>query len=254
MGLKPQTTTIDPNPKSVQPAQKGLADLLLGASKNPAGFGGLTSDLQRQATGGISQFLGQQSPEQSVFNNLQNPLMALVSQGMQGIGGFEQSQALVGAAQPIFAQNLQAALGSASNAAPGRFSTAHAAQGIGLGQKALQDFNLFQQQALQQGLGLDLQARQMAQSGILGAGGLLGQLGASAGQAPFNRMLQAGEFGIASMNPTLQLLLGGLNFARPSPLETIVGPSKFQQVAGGVGALGSLGLGAFGLFGNRGSV
>jgi hypothetical protein len=166
--------------------------------------------------------------------------MQMINQGVEGIGGFEQSQKLVGAAQPIFQQNLQGALGQLSNAAPGRFSTAFAGQGGGLAQRALQDFNLFQQQATQQGLGLDLQARGLAQQGVLGAGNLLGSLSAQAGQNPFQRLMAAGQFGLqqqaAAQNPVLQLLLGGQQMFRPAPMDTAVGESPLSQGAGLVAA------------------
>jgi hypothetical protein len=225
------------NPYGSQPSQGGMT------SFGDAGTaGGGAGPLQQQGTGPGP--LG--NPEVDILNQLRGPLMDMINQGSQGIGGFEQSQKLVGAAQPIFEQNLQGALGQLSNAAPGRFSTAFAGQGGGLAQRALQDFNLFQQQATQQGLGLDLQARGLSQQGVLGAGNLLGSLSAQAGQNPFARLLGAGQFGLqqqaAAQNPVLQLLLGGQQMFRPAPLDTAVGQSPVSQIAG----LGAAAAAAFG--------
>jgi hypothetical protein len=260
MGLssEPKVSTVDTTPQFLRPLQQQATGFLQSIFQNPSRspFAGLTSPLQQQAVGNLSTFLNMPAPEMRVLNQVERPLLGLLQgQAPQNpfgpISGFEQSQALVGAAQPIFQQNLQTALGQLSSSAPNRFSTTFQAQGQGLAQRALQDFNVFAQQAMQQGLGLDLQSRQqaldfllggqqLAQQGQLGAAQLLGQLAGQAGSAPFGRALAAGQLGQqitqGLVNPQLQLMLGGLQFGQPIPLTPIV-----QQGGGGLGGvLGSL--------------
>lgn len=228
---RPSTQTVDPTADAVKPLQGGLAQLLLGLTQNPGSnpFEGLTSDLQRQATGGMQQFLGA-NPEQQV--------MDLLQPGLLEIFGRNNAASVGEAAFPLFQRGLQEGLGSLASSAPGRFSTAFEGQGIGLAQRALQDFNLLQQQAFQQNVGNQL-----------GAGSLLGTLASQAGQGAFGRNLQAGQLGLAqtqqNVNPVLQLLLGALGFAQPQPKETIVGKSAGSRVGGAAsGALGGAAVGS----------
>lgn len=204
---------------------------------------------------------------QSLQALLANQQAGLQAQGMnqQATGQFnnaqlQQSQQQLQAAQA----NQQAALQAAGLNQEGMNA---------FNQASLQAQQLFQQgqldsQGLQQqlfttlqSLGLDantaqqqaqLQAAQISQSGQLGAGGLLGQLAGQAGMNQFNRNLQSGQFGLAQQaqqqqalqqlvtNPTMQLLLGGMQFAQPSDLQTLVGPSgllnMINQQGGGGGA------------------
>lgn len=258
---KPQTKTVDPTPDAVKPLQGDLAGFLQGLIGGGAGvqnpFGGMTSDLQRQATGGVSQFLNA-NPEQQTFNMLspgllsafggggaQGQALGALQPGLLGMFGRDNASAVGAAAMPLFQQGLQFAQGSLANSAPGRFSTTFANQGIGLGQRALQDFNLLQQQAFMQDQqnrlgagGLLGQLAQGASGESLGAGGLLGTLAGQAGQGAFGRNLQAGQLGLGmtqqNVNPILQLLLGGMGFAQPMGKETIVGKSPLD-VAGQIG-------------------
>lgn len=237
---QPEVSTFDPNPAGLSGGQTAasnfLQDLFSGGGQNPFQAG----PLQQQSTNNLQQFLSQPAPEVQTFNQLQAPLQQMVGQAGTPFGGFQQSQQLVQAAQQPFQQNLAAAQGSLASAAPGRFSTALAQQGTDLTSRALQDFNLFQQQATQQGLGLDLQAGAQQQQGALGAAGLLGQLAGQAGAAPFQRNLQAQQASLAALNPTLQLMLGGLGFLQPQPLTPVV------QDAGGGGGFGGFAQGALG--------
>lgn len=209
---KPSITQVDPNPKSIQPLQADFATFLQGLLKDPSKGAGLTSDLQRQATGGISQFLGQPSPEQATFEKLSPGLMDMFGQDIQGFGQ---------AAFPLFQRGLQEGLGSLANSGAGRFSTTFERQGIDLTSRAMQDFNLLQQQAFMQ----NAQNR-------LGAASLLGTLSGQAGQAPFDRLAQAAQLGLqaTSTNPVLQLLLGGMNFAQPAQRDTVVGDSWLDRL------------------------
>ena len=223
-GDKPSISQSNPNSPQMQGLQGGIADFLLGQFQGGASpFAGVTSDLQRQATNGMQQFLGA-NPEQQTLDMLQPGLMDIFGGGSaQGIGE---------AGLPVFQRELQNALGGLGSSAPGRFGTAFANQGIGLAQRAAQDFALLQAQARQQ---------EMTQR--LGAGSLLGRLAGQAGMNPFQRLLGAGQLGLAQtqqmIDPQLQLLLGGMNFGRPAPNDTVLGPSMMDNIAQG-GMMGML--------------
>lgn len=174
MGLSTAPTTT-----SINPTAGAFQGLPIGSAINP--LPGQAAGLSTAATAGLQNFL---------------------ATGGMGGPGVSAGQSVINAAQPIFMQNMQRALGQLQSSAPGRYGTAFTGQGIGLQQRALQDFNLFQQQALQQGMQTDLQA-------LLGAG--------------------------AQSNNLLSLLMG-----TQQPIETIVGPSKFQQLTGGIEAIGNL--------------
>src|SRR5690606_1082416 len=166
------------------------------------------------------------------FTEVRDPFGAL--------GGMGAGQAIVAAALPGFAQNLTQANTELARIAPGRFSSALAQQGTDLNRAALQDFNLFAQQALMQGLGLDSADRGQARNFLLGARGLqqgavndarqgmlgaanaqtqaagtLGGLQQNAAQMGFNNQLGAAQFGLQSMNPALQLIMSALGYAGP---------------------------------------
>lgn len=236
MGQDNTVSSFDPNPPVLQDLQQQQADFLQGIFSGDNPFANMASPLQQQATGAISQFLGQPAPEQQVFDQLSGDLAGLAQGG--GVGAAQQ---VIGAAQPIFQQNLDFAQGQLQNAAPGRFSSAFVNQGIDLGSRALQDFNLFQQQALQQGQQTGLQAA-----------GLLGNLASQAGQQPFQRMLGAGQLGAQisqqQISPLLSIMQGGLQFGHPAARQPIVGEGGgvIEGDAGDVltGALGGAGTGA----------
>ena len=214
-----QRSTDNQVSQDVQGAISPFLQNLFRGGENP-----LTNDLTGQAGEALSTFIGQTGPEQQTFQNLEQGLLSIFGGG--GAGSFGD------AASEVSQRNLQASLGQLSNVAPGRFSSAFAGQGIGLAQRAQQDLNLLQQQFGQQ----DIANR-------LGAGSLLGTLSGQAGNADFNRILQAGEFGQGQQQQLLELLLGGLGFARPQPLDTIVGDSPLSQIGDiGVSAITAKGL------------
>lgn len=127
----------------------GLPDL----SGDPTGrlegfFGKLgvpTSDLQRQSLGGIQQYLAAPPPEQKALGALDKILTQNPGQGM------------LDALQPRFQQNL-----SAANQQGPRFSSGNEL----LRARAVDDYNLLSQQAMQQGVQQQLQAAQL--SSLLG--------------------------------------------------------------------------------------
>lgn len=181
----------------------------------------------------------------------------------------------ISALQPGRAAQQQSALGALSNAAGNRFSTAFNQQGIDLmsqlnQQNAAQDAGIINQAQglnLQQALGqnqLGLQAAgqnfgNALQSGLFQQqnrqnlfGNLLGasQNAFNQGQGQFQNLLGAGQFGLqqnmAGIDPFLQLLGMGTQFAQPQPLEMLVQ----QRQGGGLGGfLGTLAGGALGSFG-----
>jgi len=184
-----------------------LQQLFANPSQNP-----VQGDLTGQANNAISSFLGN-NPEQQVFDQLQGGLLDIFG----GAGGESFGEA----ASAVSQRNLQASLGQLANQAPGRFSTAFTGQGIDLAQKAQQDLILLQQQFGQQ----DIANR-------IGAGEALGSLASQAGEGAFGRSIQAGELGVAQQQQLIQLLLGGLGFAQPQPLDTVVGSSLLDKLIG----------------------
>ena len=197
---KNPTQSVNPNSPQMQTLQGDFAQFLQGLM-NPGGgqLSGMTGDLQRQGVGGVQQFLNQASPEQTTFNQL--------SPGLMDIFGLNTAEATGAAAMPLFQQGLQFAQGQLANSGRGRFSTTFENQGIGLSQRALQDFNLLQQQAFQQNIG-----------NRLGAANMLGTLSGAAGSS--------------MRDPILSLLLGGMQFAQPAANDTIVGKSWMDHLIG----------------------
>ena len=224
---KPSVQSVNPNSEALQGLQGGFADMLGGLASDPNTLA--TSDLQRMGTDAIGAFLGA-NPEQQTFDQLMPGLMEIFgTNSAQGVGE---------AAFPLFQRGLQESLGQLANSGQGRFSTAFESQGVGLGQRALQDFNLLQHQAFQQNVGNQL-----------GAAGLLGTLAQNAGGGAFGRAAQATGLGIQATqgNPALQTLLAGLSFGRPAPNDTVVGSSILDKIiSGGVSLATMKGMGGGG--------
>lgn len=190
------------------------------------------------------------------------------------MGSVNQAQQQLLATSPIFARQHQDALARVNAAAPGRFSSALAQEGRDVTTEALQNFNAFAQNAIMQGLELQNRERQAALNFALGArqtqqgaendvmqallgadsnaiNALLG-LGNQAGMVGmnnFNRQLGLTNAGLQQqqnvLNPLIQLILGGLGFGQAGnqPMDTVVGPSTWQNIA----SLGQAGAAAYGL-------
>jgi hypothetical protein len=256
---------FNPNTQQGTDVANAIAPFLQSLFQNPQhfmqGIQGMASPLQQQAVGNMGAFLNQPAPETRALSQAQPMLQGLMG-GLQNpnanaFGGFSAGQQTVNAAQPVFQQNLQGALTQVANRAPSVRNSAFGDQAGGLAQRALGDFNLFQQQALQQGQQLDLaQAGQNQQFALgagglqLGAGGLLGQLASQAGNNPFQRMLGAGQLGNqisqGNVNSLLQLMMGGMQFGQAgvNPLEAIIrqhqqDPDRLGQLMQLGGTLGS---------------
>jgi len=207
----PSVTQVDPTSQVAGDVQGAISPFLQQLFANPS-QNPVQGDLSGQANNAISSFLGN-NPEQQVFDQLQGGLLDIFG----GAGGESFGEA----ASAVSQRNLQASLGQLANQAPGRFSTAFTDQGIGLAQRAQQDLTLLQQQFGQQ----DIANR-------IGAGNALGTLAGQAGEGAFGRGIQAGELGVAQQQQLIQLLLGGLGFAQPQPLDTVVGSSILDKLIG----------------------
>jgi hypothetical protein len=140
-------------------------------------FGQQPGPLQQQAVGNISTLLGQPSPEMQAWQLAQQGLNPLIT----GQGQFGNIDA---AMQPIFQRNLGETLAQTQATLPSVFNRASANEVANVGQRALQDYNLFIQQARQQDIENRIQAALAS-----------GTLSSAAGQQPFQRNLQAGMFG-----------------------------------------------------------
>lgn len=214
---KPSVTQVNPNTPQTQQVQGGIADFLQDLFRDPSGgnpFAGMTSDLQRGATGGVMQFLSA-NPEQQTLDMLRPGLLEMFAGGTaEGLGE---------AALPVFQRELQRSLGGLQSSAGGRFGTAFASQGVDLASRAAQDFALLQQQA-----------RMAEMQNRMGAAGLLGTLAGQAGQGAFGRNLAAAQLGTqqtqAAIDPILRLMLGGMGFAQPAPMDTVVGSSPLDTL------------------------
>lgn len=193
-----QGIAYDPTNPILRPLIGQQASALQGlfnGQQNP--FGNLTSPLQQQTGGAISQYLNQMSPE------------------MRG-QGVNPGQQVIDAARPQFDRNLMQANTQLANSIPGRFSSAFAGQSNDLNAKALQDFNMFQAQALQQGQQMQQQQRDGFQNFLLGAQG--------AGQAQTNNLFS--------------LLGQSLGWSQPSDMNVVMGGQSISGLpgAGGYGA------------------
>lgn len=208
------------------------------------------------------------------FSELANPYGSM--------GAMNPAFGTIAAQTPIFDRNLQAANARLSAIAPGRFSSAIAQEGAGLNAQALQDFNLFANQALQQGLQTQLQERQANLNFLLGARGLqqdevqnvrgsqisarglqqgaeaeannralqayqqYGNLAGQAGMNQFNRQQGLVNAGFQAqqnqINPILQMLLAALQYGNPESITPIVGQSPLGTILGAAGT--AIGIGS----------
>ena len=299
---RPQVTTYDSTPQSVNTLQNQALQYLQGFMQNPQGWQQqFQNPLAAQSQTNLAGMSGYNPEAQT--HTLMNPLLmgmartggnAPVRPELQfqnnfrelidpagGMNPLGQAMSTLGAATPIFERNLQTANANLATVAPGRFSSALAQEGRDLNATAMQDFNLFANQAIQQALGLEQQnresvrnfglgarglqqgaeqntaqnmlgARNLAQQGDndrarnqLGAMDLAGRMAAQAGNGAFNRELQAGTFGMQqqqlAMDGIMKMLAGIMGWAQPQPGTPIVGQSPLGTAAD----IASLGLNAY---------
>lgn len=190
--------------------------------------------LTNQALGSGLQRFAQQNPALQAFQAAQG---ALTGQFLAQNPG----QSVINAAQPIFQRNLSNVAATIREQGP-RFAASSQRQ-VGLaGERALQDFNLFQQQVLEQG-----QQRQLA------AAQALGGLGQGAAQIGLGALGQAGRLNLDQLLGQGQLnqqgILGALGLLFPGLLGAGVGPAVIEPGSQGLlpgllGAAGTVG-GAF---------
>lgn len=180
---------------------------------------------QKQASGGISQFLNQQSPEARALDESRGALTGIMNQN--------SGQGILEALQPFMDQGVANA-----NQQGGRFGSAN----MLLRNQNLQSTNLLAQQALQQG-----------QQNQIGAANIFGMLSGQAGQADFGRLLQ--QFGIGTQEAqqadvATQRRLGigtgltGMANQAAFNIPFTQSPSVVEQIAGLGGAVvGAMGGG-----------
>jgi hypothetical protein len=199
--FKPQVTTFDPTSKAAGNVQNQLLPFIQQFMKNPQAFG------------------------QQFNSPMNDPVNAAF---MNAIGGPQNPMGLAGqtvaSMQPIFQRNLNDSMTALSNRAPGRYSSALAMEGTDLASRANQDFNVFMNQAMQQGLGQHIN--------------LLGQASQTA-----NQQTQLAQ------NPVLAMLQNVFGFAQPQGKQAIVGNSPIGQIAD-IGLSGA-GLITSGIFGGK---
>jgi len=225
-GVMPNMTMMEPQTTPGAGIYGGGMTNMMASPNTGGGFP--SSPVQGQGTGSIQRLL-EQNPEMEAFNAGKNILFG--QGGMLGSGG--GGQGILNALQPVFQQNLGFGLNELANRIPSVRNSAGAIEGADLTSRAMNDFNLFAAQALQQG-----------QQNTLGGLGMLGQLAGQAGGGQFGRHMQAGQLatqrdlGMGSLglqaqqqaynqavNPTLQLLLAALGMATPTGYQTVV-PGK----------------------------
>lgn len=188
---KNKVTSFDPSNPALAQTTQGVNSMLGSFLGNPTGFMqqmGNTSGLANQSSFNMQNMLGY-NPEASAYANAQGALTNIgagqqyqVRPELQFANGFNemsdpfagtnaqaQALSLMAAAQPQFQRNLQDTFTKLNASAPGRFSSAVAQDGRDLGTQALQDYNLFANQAMQQALGLEQQNRESARNFMLGA-------------------------------------------------------------------------------------
>ncbi len=178
--MGPKTTRLDP---ASQPSLTGPGLNLLQSIFGPQGgagstnFGAGPSMQQRTGLGAFGTLLRQQNPlgappqmgapgapGSDILSRLGNVFGSPIQ------GGFDQfsGQANLDAYQPIFQRGLQDAIALNREQGP-RFASGQGLLGMQTTQRALQDYNSFAQNVLQQGQATKLQA-------MLGAGQQQGQL------------------------------------------------------------------------------
>lgn len=183
-----------------------------------------------QLAGNVPQ-LG--APGSPILGAAQQNILGLLSGAAPEVSAFGQGQAalqplltgapggtILGAATPVFLRNLAEAQTGLAASAPGRFGSAFLQQGTNLAQRALQDFNLFAQQATQQ----DLQNR-------IAAATALGTLAQAAGQGPFQRALGAGGLGLEQARLGQQagmFNIANLLGARQFDISNLLGAGQFD--------------------------
>jgi hypothetical protein len=275
---KPRIDTFDPTPQAARDVQSTLIPFMQQFGGNPASYMQLFQNPAIQQAGqqmaglmnnnpehlAFQQAIGIGSPQTFAngFNELQNQFGDL--------GAVNRAEQTLQAGLPMFDRNLQAGMRGVNTSAPNRFSSRLAEEGRDVTTQALQDYNLFANNALMQGQQLQSQERNNALNFQLGArnlqqgavnqtnqanlqgrqnqiqgAGVLGQLAANAGNNPFQRAMGMGQFGLDAtssvINPTMQFLMGMMGFAQPQGQQAIVGQSPLGTVLGAAGTAAGVG-------------
>lgn len=187
----PAPKRLDAELTAPTPELRGPSSAFLqGFLQNPQGvLQGLVpqqSDLQRQTAGTWSNFLAQPNASTRAF---ETALPSILKQ-LTGDPGAD----VLGAAQPIFQRNLQLGADTLRQSGPRFASNTERLVGE-QGRQAVQDFNLFSQNVIENALGRQLTAA-----------GTLGQLGGAADQATLAGLTGAGGFANQQQADIMQFL------------------------------------------------
>lgn len=198
------------------------------------------------------------------------PLQGAPTQAMQNpyadLGFMNQAQGILGAYQPIWEHNLQAQHANLANSAASPYSTAYAQQGAGLDQNALNDYNMFAQQTMMQGLQNQSANQQANQNFMLGAGqqqgqniaqnnqaqlgqgGLMGQLAGQESQAQLGTMGGMSQFNLGRQGQMNDFTLGAQNLGqqRENNAANFMLQNQNQYQTGNLAARGLQQQGALG--------
>lgn len=186
----PKIKRVDPKLTAPDPTLRDpSSDFLKSFLNNPGGITSLlppTSMLQQQTGNAWGNFLNQQNQATNAFNQA-NPFLT-------GLLNKTPGQDVLAAATPIFNRNLQQGADTLRQAGP-RFAS-NTERLVGQqGQQAMQDFNLFSQQVMQQGINQQLQGA-----------GILGQLGQGADQSTLGGLQGASQFALGEQGNMMQFL------------------------------------------------
>jgi hypothetical protein len=166
-------------------------------------------------------------------------------QQQAGMGMENPAHGMIGAMQPIYDRNLQQSQAALNASAPGRFGSAHTSQGIGLHQNALQDFNMFQQQAHMQGAQLQHQQQQLAQQAMQLMGGLQNQ--GFQQQSQMAGMQLAPLMQLLGMAAPQNAIVNGYIPGQPGDPSLNAGPGGFQNASQNANWLQRMMLKPFGM-------
>jgi hypothetical protein len=182
------------------------------------GMAQFTTPLQQQQSDFFNQFFGAARGAQQTGTS-----QGIIDDILAG------GEGMLSAMEPLFQRNLEQTLRmNREFGGPSRFNTAVGDAGVELSQRALQDYNLFQQQALEQARGRQLQA-------VMGIGGLAGQ--SSAQQQALLQQILGGAMSAGGAF-RFRSALGGA--ATGAGAGALAGGPIGAGIGGGIGLLGGL--------------
>lgn len=219
----PSTKREDINAAPIPGLTPNIQNLLqqFSQGQNPFQQWGQPSGLQQQAGNIWGNYLSQPSGLQRTTDQFQQ------------IYGNASPEGVIGAAQPIFQRNLQLGADTLRQAGP-RFASNTERLVQEQGQRGIQDFNLFAQQAQESARNQQLQAL-MGQTGA--------QQGAFGGFGGFANQMQGQQLGF--QQNLFNQLFGGLLNSGIGPAVLTQNPGSRQAILQAMGQLGGSAIGAF---------